>query len=292
MSSLPMESSSNYSLAKGSTSALATSNSAGNLTDQLSSVKISTASDHPDLTKRGIKRPISLSGSDSLMPATKKNRDYLPKESKPVYFDLKKLFKKKSQWTAHELFMNNCASTGNFPRSIQWKCAPPWEFTNQELTHQWATIQQKAPAELCKLIALDCKAKTVNCQASIDSLLADLSKLIPDNDFEEIKNELHHDYQSASDRLYAEKILGRNNAAKPRGDPTATPKPKSKTSRPAKKPQSQGGQPRGRGGRPRNRRRGNREPDNTATVRTRPGTVKQDLMRQLNDLSKAIKLMK
>ena len=285
-----MDETSTSTQAKGSNSDFATpSASAGTLTEKLSLVQIDIAS-KPSLTKRGIKRPISLS-NETLMPATKKNRDYLPQESKPIYFDLKKQFKKKSQWTAHEQFMGNCAATGNYPRSIQWKCTPPWAFTNQELTHQWATIQQKAPAELCNLIALDCKAKTVNCQASIDSLLQDLSKLIPENDFEELKQELNHDYNTASDRLYAEKILARNNATNPRGNSSSSAKSSKRNPRPAKKPQPKGGQPRGKS-RSRNRRGGNRESDTSNPVRTRPGAVKKDLMRQLNDLTRAIKDMK
>ena len=115
-----METTSTSNLAKGSNSIFATpSASAGALTDKLSLVQIDINS-APSETKRGTKRPNSLS-NDTLMPATKKNRDYLPLESKPIYFDLKKQFKKKSQWTAHEQFMprGNCATTGNFPRSIQ-----------------------------------------------------------------------------------------------------------------------------------------------------------------------------
>ena len=265
------------------------STSAGTLTDKLSKVKIVT--ENPSCTKRGTKRPNSPSSSaDKLMPAGKKNRDYLPTESKPVYFDLKKQFKQKSKWAAHEQFMNNCAESGNFPRSIQYKCAPPWQFTNPELTHQWATTQQQAPAELCKLISLDCKARLVNCQASIDALLVDLKKLIPETDFKDIQSELQHDYTTASDRLYAEKLLGRTNANKPRGNPTPNA-PSKKNPRATRQPQPKGRQPRGRS-RPRNRGRGNQQSDNTATVRSRPGAVKQDLMRQLNELSKAIKQMK
>ena len=223
------------------------------------------------------------------MPATKKNRDYLPQTSKPVYFDLKKQFRLKSKWTANELFMTNCAESGNYPRSIQYKCSPPWEFTNAELTHQWATIQQKAPADLCKLIALDCKEKLVNCQASIDSLLADLNKIIPETDFNELRSELQHDCNNASDRQYAEKILSRNNANKPRSNPTSASNKSIPKSRTSKKPQPKGGQPRGR--RPRNRRGGNPQSDSTTPVRSRPGGVKKDLMKQLNDLTKAIKQM-
>ena len=45
-------------------------------------------------------------------------------------------------------------------------------------------------------------------------------------------------------------------------------------------------------GRSRFRRRGDPQPDSAAGVRNWPATVKQDLMRQLSDLSKAIKQMK
>ena len=185
--------------------------------------------------------------------------------------------------------MTNCAETGNFPRAVQYKCAPPWEFTSQELTRQWASIQQKAPAELCKLVALDCKAKLVNCQAAIDSLFQELKKLIPEVDFQEINNELHHDCNNAIDRQYAEKILGRNAAPKPKGtsstpSPSKGPNPKAKKQKPAGKPP---------GGRSRSRkRRSDPQPYRTAGIRSRPAAVKQDLMRQLSDLSRAIKQMK
>ena len=290
-----MDSSSDSNLiaaSSNSTAKFATpSTSAGTLTDRLSQVKIQSANSESRSTQRGTKRPKTSSSSENLlMPAGKKNRDYLPAESKPVYFDLKKQFKLKSKWAAHELYMNNCADTGNFPRSIQYKSSPPWQFTNVELLHQWAAIQQKAPAELCKLVALDCKARLVNCQASIDSLLSDLEKLIPESDFKELKGELNHDYNTASDKLYAEKILGRNNANKPRGNPTPSTSTKtSKNPKASGKPQSQRRQPRGRS-RPR-RRGGNQQSNNPAQVRNRPGAVKKDLVRQLNELSKAIKQM-
>ena len=287
-----MDSSSESRLvAKGSTGPFVTpSTSAGTLTEQLSVVTIST-----ELSKtasnRGVKRPAAPSSSseDTFMPANKKNRDYLPKESKPLYFDLKKTFKKKSQWAANERFMTNCADTGNFPRAVQYKCPPPWEFTSQELTRQWASVQQKAPAELCKLVALDCKAKLVNCQAVIDSLFQELKKLIPEVDFKEITSELQHDCNNAVDRQYAEKILGRNAAPKPKGNsntPSTSkkPNPKARKQKPAGK--SPGGRSRSR------RRRSDPQPDRTAGIRNRPAAVKQDLMRQLNELSKAIKLMK
>ena len=284
-----MESSSDPQLAKSSTSTFATpSTSAGTLTHKLSLVTLDTVS-APISTKRGTKRPKSPSSSDNLMPATKKNRDYLPNESKVVYFDLKKQFKHKSKWAAHQLFMNNCAESGNFPRPIQYKCSPPWQFNNQELTHKWAKTQQQAPAELCKLISLDCKDRLINCQAAIDTLLTDLQKLIPDTDFREIKGELQHDLNLATDRLYAEKILARNNANKPRSNAASTSTAKKSNPRASGKPKPKGRQPRGRS-RPRPRR-GDKQPNNPADVRSRPGAVKQDLMRQLNDLTKAIKKM-
>jgi hypothetical protein len=34
------------------------------------------------------------------VPVAKKNREHLPKESKPIFFELKKYFRKKSQWTS------------------------------------------------------------------------------------------------------------------------------------------------------------------------------------------------
>ena len=64
--------------------------------------------------------------------------------------------------------------------------------------------------ELCKLIALDCIDKIKNCDTVSEALLNDLKTIIPDSDFKDISAELNHDYQLSVDRLYAEKILGRN----------------------------------------------------------------------------------
>ena len=187
-------------------------------------------------------------------------------------------FKKKSQWAAHQQFITNCADTGNYPRSLQWNCTPPWEFLNKDYTRDWVKIQQTTPAELCKIIALDCKDKIQNCVAVSEALINDLKTLIPETDFKDITAELNHDYQLAVDRLYAEKILGRNKAT------PSTPRPASKKQNPPKQQKpSTGPKPRRRV-RPRNRRGPAQPTDNSSQIRSRPASTKRDLMRQLNDL--------
>ena len=287
-----MDASSDLTLtATRSTSAFVTpSTSAAALTDSISRVQIGTppASLDAYTTKQGIKRkePESSHSGETLMPAQKKNRDYLPKESKPIFFDLKKQFKKRSQWAAHQRFITNCADTGNYPRSLQWNCTPPWEFLNQDNTRKWAHIQQSTPAELCKLIALDCDDKVKNCLAVSEALLNDLKTIIPDTDFKDISTELNHDYQLAVDRLYAEKILGRNKGLKP-----GPSRPVSKKQTPQKSKPSTGPRARRRV-RPRTRRGTPQSTGPSDQVRSRPASNKQDLMRQLNDLTQAIKKIK
>ena len=285
-----MDSSSNPILAVPSHSAafVTPSSSAGNLVEKIKQVTIGTGTSNTPSTNRGVKRPIP---DPAPMPATKKNRDYLPKESKPLFFDLKKQFKKKSQWTAHQRFMQNCADSGNYPRSLRWKCTPPWSFNNADRTQKWATVQQTAPAELCQILAQDCEDKKVDCDAVIQALLTDLQGLVPETDFLEIQAELKHDYHSAVDRLYAEKILGRTTAAKQRTAPASTsakPGPKTKQNL---QPRASG-RPKSRKRFPsRTRRNAPQQPNTNGAVRSRPAANKQELMRQLNDLTKAIKKM-
>ena len=147
-----------------------------------------------------------------LTPASKRNRDYLPKEAKPVYFELKKHYKKMAQWEAHKRFAENSATTGNIPRSLRWSPPTPWAFTNTALNTRWATITLKAQTELCALVAEDCTLKVKQHEASIKSLLNDFAGLIPESDFQEISNELLHSFSLAVEKKYAEKILTRSTA--------------------------------------------------------------------------------
>ena len=140
----------------------------------------------------------------------KRNRDYLPKESKPVYFELKKHFKKKAQWTAHQQFMKNCANSGKPPRSLMWNPIPPWSFNSLELNKSWSSATLKAQTELCNIISKDCALKAAAQHNSILALLNDLKGLIPLDDYNEIVSELESTFYLMVDKLHAEKILSRS----------------------------------------------------------------------------------
>ena len=144
---------------------------------------ISKSLDNVDLgtvpkNNSGKKRSKPDNRSDDLLPAQKKNRDYLPKASKPLYFDLKKNFHKMSQWTAHKQFLDNCGTTSNYPHLLQWRTLPPWSFNNQELYTRWAAVQQTAPGQLCQIISTDCDLKITNCQGVLNILTDELKGLI------------------------------------------------------------------------------------------------------------------
>ena len=144
--------------------------------------------------------------------ASKKNRSYLPAESKPIYFELKKHFRKLAQWKAHQRFLLNCASSGLPPRSLFWNPLPPWAFNRTESNTQWAATTLAAQSDLCKILASDCGLKAEAHTNSITALSNDLKGLIPPNDHTEILHELEMTCQIQVDKLHAEKILSRTKA--------------------------------------------------------------------------------
>ena len=123
-------------------------------------------------------------------PFAKKNRDYLAPESKPLYFDLKKAFKKAAQWRAHQLFASNCATTGHAPRSLLWNPLPPWALSNPQLNTRWAGTTTRAQRELCATLAEDSGIRVNQAEETIKTLLVDLLQIVDKNDLDEITAEL------------------------------------------------------------------------------------------------------
>ena len=135
-----------------------------------------------------------------------------------------------------------------------------------------------------------------NISTVIEILLADFKQLIPETDFAEIKQDLEHDYKFALDKLFATKILSRTESKQPRTQPRG-PKP---TRGPTQK-QNTRGKPntprinqRGRGPNDRGTRTGPRNPPRPRNDRrtNKPSQKKEDLMKQLADIQKAVNKMK
>ena len=146
----------------------------------------------------------------------------------------------------------------------------------------------KFPRELCDVIAADCSNKVTSCQGSIKSLFQDLAGHIATEEVGEIDAELNSSFKTAFDKMYAEKILARNN--KPRA-PSPTKKPTVSTNTPGG--QNRKTAPNKRSNKPNRRNQGisgRRGRNNKAPS---PGSNRrQDLMKQLTDLTRIVKQLK
>ena len=157
-----------------------------------------------NLNKR--KQPEDLSG----VPAAKKYRNHLPADAKPVYLALKNFYKKMAQWEAHKRFSENCASTGQAPRSLKWMPPLPWSFSNPGLNTNWSRTIIQAQADLCSIVAKDCALKIKRCENDIKALTEELGGIVSACDLQEITAELNTGYTIAVDNKFAEKVLRRN----------------------------------------------------------------------------------
>ena len=144
------------------------------------------------------KRKRALSKNDTA-PSSKKNRDYLPKEAKPIYLALKNNYKKMAQWEAYQHFTENCVSTGNVPRSLKWTPPIPWAFSNPDLSTQWSKITIKAQVDLCNMVARDCIIKIWRLDETVHSLLQDMAGVIANAEYQELTGELTQSYHAAVD---------------------------------------------------------------------------------------------
>ena len=124
--------------------------------------------------------------SDDL-PVAKKNRNYLPPATKPIYFELKKYHRKLAQWTAHQAFLENSATTGLAPPVYASILDHLGKFNDEDLKLTWSQIMNKFPHELCDVLAVDCGLKVMSCQNSIKALFLDLAGHIDGNEVDEIK---------------------------------------------------------------------------------------------------------
>ena len=259
--------------------------STGTIVEKLNTIGISKT---PSANARGDKRKAPEHRSDDL-PVAKKNRNYLPPATKPIYFELKKFHRKLAQWSAHQAFLENCATTGIAPPSLRLNLRPPWEIADEDLKQQWSKTMNKFPRELCDILAADCGNKVHSCQGSIKSLLQDLAGHIAIEEVGEIEAELKSSFKTAFDKMYAEKILARNN--KPRA-----PSPTKKVTVIAN---TSGGQNRRA---PPNKRSNNKATRRNQGISGRRGrnnkapasgnNRRQDLMKQLTDLTRIVKQLK
>ena len=262
--------------------------STGTIVEKLTTVSLDTAASKD---ARSNKRKTPEHRSDDL-PVAKKNRNYLPAATKPIYFELKKYYRKLAQWTAHQAFLENCATTGLAPPSLRLNLRPPWEIMDEDLKLTWSQIMNKFPRELCDVLAVDCGLKVTSCQNSIKSLFLDLAGHVDQSEVDEIKAELKSSLKAAFDKMYAEKILARNN--KPRA-PSPTKKQQNtgnnanqgkfpKKTTPNQRNSNKSGK-RNQAGSSGRKGRNNKAPSSRPNKR-------QDLMKQLTDLTKIVKQMK
>jgi hypothetical protein len=271
---------------EGNNGFVSASSSATTIVEKVDDLQITSRGSSPASRKR---RATSEPGPT---PVIKKNRDYLPKESKPIFFELKKFYKKKSQWSAHMAFLENCAQTGNPPKSLQWSIKPPWALQNTDLMTNWIKIQTKAPADLCDILAIDCGHKARKCQETISSLSQDLAQKIPHLGYQEIIADLNHGYKLAFDRQFAEKILARTKARTRSRNPDKAKAKKNnyQANTKAKNPPNKGGPTQHKKNKPFNKKGQQAGPSKGQM--NNPAHKKQDLMRQLKELTKAVGKLK
>ena len=191
----------------------------------------------------GGKRKLPATSREDVQPVMKKNREYLPKASKPLFFELKKYYKKKAQWAAHQAFLENCGATGNPPRSLNWSVQPPWALSNDGLNQKWFAVSTNAPSKLCDVLAVDCAHRVQAASASIQALFNDLGGLVSGQEVTDIRKELDHGFKEAFDKMYAEKILNRSKNATRNASPQKRPGGGKTSTKGVKQQQPRGNQP-------------------------------------------------
>ena len=150
---------------------------------------------------------------------------------------------------------------------------------------------QSFPRELCGVLAADCGIKIKSCQGSVTSLFQDLAGHIAQDEVGEIKAELESSQKAAYDRMYAEKILARNTKPRlpsPTKKATTSGNTATTSAQPKKSPQNKRA-PQKAGRRRQVANSGNKGRNN------KPPSFqpkRQDLMRQLADLTKIVKQFK
>ena len=165
-------------------------------------------------------------------------------------------------------------------------------MADEDLYTKWVKILTKTPRELCDILAVDCELKVKACQDSIKALFNDLAGHIAAEECDEIKAELEATFKISFDRMYAEKILTRNSKKSRQASPTKRPSTSSGNTKTASKtkdkPKNQPGPSRGNN-KARRRGQGNR---NNTPKKGNQAPKRQDLAKQLADLTRVIKQMK
>ena len=100
-------------------------------------------------------------------PSAKRNRDYLAPEIKPIYFELKKHYKKQSQWKTHKMFLTNRYTSWYAPRSLTWNPLPPWHLPNPSFNTKWVETATRVQIELCNILAIDCAGRIRQQEATM-----------------------------------------------------------------------------------------------------------------------------